>query len=199
MASKSANGYNSNMLRSSNFVEQRPLRPKTIPSHETTSKKASCHRVCETETMRDISSFSNDAFSDTSKCFVKKQIVVKNLLHAAICSSNAFVVDSCSSPRTCCALRILYDHVRRCEDRKCPVPRCANYRSAYRHLRQCTADDCVLCEPARMSSEYVHFQPRFIVHDRDASPTSLLAEHSSPPSPPRLCLGTPRRYSIPEL
>ncbi|KAI2507785.1 hypothetical protein MHU86_6681 [Fragilaria crotonensis] len=199
MASNSANGYISNMLQSSNFVEHLPPNPKTVSLHKSRSTSGSYYRGSLTATMSAVSSsFSNDKFGDTSKCLEKKQIVVKNLLHAAVCSSNLTLGDTCSSSRTCSAVRTLYYHVRRCVASKCPVPRCANYRSAYHHMRQCVVDDCVLCEPARLSSEYVHFQPR-VVPDDGGSPPSLLSEQSPPPSPPRLCLGTPRRYMISEI
>ena len=198
MASTSTNGYISNMLQSSNFVGHLPSQPKTVSVHKSNSSSGSIHRGSLTGTMSAVSSsFSNDKFSDASKCLEKKQIVVKNLLHAAVCSSNLTLGDACPSLRTCSAVRTLYYHVRRCVATKCPVPRCANYRSAYRHMRQCTVNDCVLCEPARLSSEYVHFQPR-LVPDDGGSPPSLLSEQASPPSPPRLCLGTPRRYVISE-
>lgn len=199
MASNAANGYISNIFQSSNFSERLPLRPKKV----TTSKSGSIQRGNQPLTMSAVSSSSNDTFSDTSKRLEKKQMMVKKLLHAAICSSNLSVGHKCSSPTTCFALQTLYDHVRRCVARKCPVPQCASYRHAYRHLRECTANDCIICEPARLSSEYVHFQPKCVVVDdgggHDGSPPSLFTEHSSPSSPPRLCLGTRRRYDIPEI
>ena len=129
------------------------------PNHAPVVEQARTSNVGSPPPAMSSASQSNGSFSDVSKNLLLKQQTIKHLVHASICMVDLKIGATCSSCRNCYAMRTLYNHVSKCSNKHCLVPRCGNYRSAFRHLQRCRNGDCLICQPVQLCTRKLMVAP----------------------------------------